>query len=174
MENWKSVVGFEGIYEVSDLGRVRGVDRLDSGGRRWVGKVLKPHLNKGYPIVTICCNGKPRTRQVHTLVLTAFVGPKPQGKECAHSNGNRADARLDNLSWKTPVENCADWIVHGTDRRGSKHPLAKITEDTVRHIFDMRQSGRLIREIAAFVNLNQVHVGNILNGKRWKHLHVSI
>lgn len=118
-EIWKPVLGFEGLYEVSDQGRIKTVGRtmIRSNGRpttiRESLRSLSPN-HKGYPKVTLWKDGKLVTRVVHRLVLESFVGPRPDGMECRHLNGNRQDARLSNLAWGTPMENAADKFDHRT------------------------------------------------------------
>ena len=73
----------------------------------------------------------PRTYKVHTIVLTAFKGPPVAGRECRHLDGNPRNNCLNNLKWGTRKENHADKKLHGTDQQGSKHHLAKLTEELV-------------------------------------------
>jgi len=169
MENWKAIAGYEGFYEISDLGRVRGIDRLDPRGKRIKSRVLRPSINKGYPNVHLSRRGKVKTFQVHTLVLTTFIGPKPSGKECAHADGDPGNAALLNLSWKTPKENCADWLRHGTDKRGDKHPLARLSQDDVVQIKALRAAGAMYKVIGWKFSIHPIHARNIVIGKRWKH-----
>lgn len=113
-ETWKPVVGYEGIYEVSDLGRVRSLDRIDAGGQKRRGVVLQPKVTpKGYHDVTLA-NGPRETRRVHRLVLTAFVSPPPPGLQARHLDGDPASNALPNLKWGTAVENNRDRVLHGT------------------------------------------------------------
>lgn len=114
-ERWRQVVGYEGIYEVSNFGRVRSVARADARGHRLDGQMLtlRPHP-RGYLQTTLTREGHCRTTKVHHLVLEAFVGPRPAGAECRHRNGKRDDNRAANLLWGTSKENAADRIEHGT------------------------------------------------------------
>lgn len=107
-ETWRPVVGHEGIYEVSDHGRVK---RVAPGQGTHPGRMLNPKVDdKGYYQVGI--GG--RTMRVHRLVLAAFVGPSPMlGR---HLDGNPKNNRLDNLRYGTPLENSADRIIHGRHR----------------------------------------------------------
>jgi hypothetical protein len=118
-ETWLPVVGYEGAYEVSDQGRVRGVDRvLDRTvarpGRRggspiqpWKGKVLRAtrRLRDGHLVVNLCKSGRPKAAYVHQIVLAAFVGPCPTGLEVAHGNGDASDNRFANLRYDTHKNN---------------------------------------------------------------------
>lgn len=120
-EQWAPIPDAPG-YEVSDLGRVRGIDRVvhyrDGRTFRYQGQLLRPAINpvSGYPHVRL----KGRSRNVHTLVLEAFVGPRPSGMECRHLNGVPGDNRLSNLRWGTSSENNQDQVAHGTHPNSSK------------------------------------------------------
>lgn len=89
MPEWKPVLGFEGVYEVSDSGLVRSLARRCNLGwcpatRDVRTRLLKPGTHKGYKFVTLMQLGVSRTRLVHRLVLESFVGPCPPGLECRH------------------------------------------------------------------------------------------
>lgn len=139
-EEWLPVPGWEGVYEVSDLGRVRSLDRIvyahfgplgEYDGRRCKGKLLNPTINhEGYPFVTLC-RGKTRRRiAVHALVMLTFEGPAPAGMETRHLNGDNSDPRRVNLKYGTRLENVHDNILHGKNFYLNKthckkgHPLS--------------------------------------------------
>jgi hypothetical protein len=116
-ERWIAIPGYVGLYEVSDLGRVRSVSRRIAtrrgGTAHFEGKLLRAHPDtRGYIRVALCSGGARRTVQVHRLVLTAFIGERPLGMESRHLNGDRTDARLANLSYGTRDENMADRKAH--------------------------------------------------------------
>lgn len=129
-EEWRAVAGFEGGYEVSNLGRVRSLDRVltfqkyHARGRRMVavtarlkGKLLKPALNlSGHQFVVL--TGQ-RIFSVHTLVLTAFTGPAPDGMECCHNDGDPANNVHSNLRWDTRSNNIKDDFRSGVRMRGN-------------------------------------------------------
>lgn len=157
-ETWRQVIGHP-WYEVSDHGRVRSY-------KQWRGspvpRILIPTIGKkGYPFVGI--DGIPG-RQVHSLVLEAFVGPRPTGAVTRHLDGNRANSRLNNLAWGTRAENEADKINHGTDNRGERHGMAKLTTDQVKAIREAFGSHRVI---ADRFGICQSHVSVIRSGKAW-------
>lgn len=121
-ERWLPVVGYEDLYEVSDLGRVRSLDRWvterGSTKRPYLvrGRLrsLKPQADSGYILVPLSREGADRNYRVHTLVLEAFVRPKPPNLECLHADGDRANNALSNLSWGTRQQNMHDAMRHGT------------------------------------------------------------
>ena len=130
-EQWKPVVGYEGLYEVSDHGRVRSLDKevksavCRKGSRIRRGKILQPvRTPKGYLTAALYRNGKAsRKRQyVHRLVLEAFTGPCPEGMECRHIDGDSQNNNHSNLQWSTHKENCQDKIDHGTNWNMYTHP----------------------------------------------------
>lgn len=102
MENWLPICGYEGLYEISDQGRVK---RLAGSPRCLTDRILRPHLRYGYPRVTLCRERQPLGFAVHHLVLNAFVGTRPEGHECNHINAVRDDNRLENLEWVTHLRN---------------------------------------------------------------------
>lgn len=129
-ENWRPVLGYEGLYEVSSLGRVRSLDRVvvlrDEAGTVWQrrtysGQVLRqqPHIAV-YPQVKLSKNGRIVNRFVHVLVCEAFHGPRPDEMQAAHYDGDRNNARAENLRWATRAENEADKLRHYGGRRCAK------------------------------------------------------
>jgi hypothetical protein len=114
-ENWRAVVGFEGLYEVSDQGRARTLGRIDTRGHRRPARLLTPSPDsEGYLKVALTpasLDGTPQKAiscRVHVLVLGAFVGPCPDGMEGCHGNDIPTDNALVNLRWDTPIANRAD------------------------------------------------------------------
>ncbi|WP_082946294.1 NUMOD4 motif-containing HNH endonuclease [Mycobacterium sp. E1747] len=107
-EQWRPVLGFEGLYEVSDRGRVRSLI---------TGKVVKPHVGnqRGHLRISLKQHAGPyKGLYVHRLVLEAFVEPFRKGMECRHLDGDPTNNRLENLRWGTQSENNLDRVKHGT------------------------------------------------------------
>ena len=120
-ECWLAVVGYESSYEVSDRGRVRGLDRIDAAGRQWRGLVLRLIAHgDGHMHVSLSMGGVVRTHFVHRLVLAAFVGPCPEGHEVCHGNGRPDDNRLSNLRYGTQSANTLDRVRHGAHHQSRK------------------------------------------------------
>lgn len=114
--------------------------------------------------------GKGRHQLVHRLVLTAFVGPCPDGMEACHNNGSPTDNRLCNLRWDTRRANQADKVLHGRSLRGDRNPLAKLQPSDIRRIRDLSREGVTGREIARRLNVTPANVSSILKGKTWNHI----
>lgn len=172
MENWRPVVGYEGIYSVSDQGRVRGEARVVAHilkGKRLRQRILNPRINKatGYPAVNLARENSRRTFTVHSLVAAAFIGPRPEGLEVAHGDGDRSNASALNLRYATHLENHSDMRKHGTVVRGENRPHSKLTDTVVAHI---RSSGRLLRELAADLGVSESTISNARRGITWSHL----
>ena len=109
-EVWKDVRGYKGFYQVSNLGRVRSLDRVVShkknGTARHKGRMLRPALNsREYLTLSLHKGGEMKTAKVHRLVLKAFV-PRVKGKSyCNHKDGDKGNNRVENLEWCTGSEN---------------------------------------------------------------------
>lgn len=108
-EEWRPVLGFEGLYEVSNLGRVKSLPR-DARNR---GHLLKLRPSKAYYGAVLYRDGRPRRKLVHRLVLEAFESPCPDGMECCHRDGNPRNNVPENLYWGTHLQNMQDRVRHG-------------------------------------------------------------
>lgn len=171
-ERWLPLVGLEGRYSVSDLGRVRcepWVRVYRTGTTLAVpARILKTPPNKyGYPECRPNTGGNGRTRLVHHLVLEAFVGPKLAGMVCCHNDGNPGNAVLSNLRWDTMKANSADAIRHGVISRGEDRPSAKLTAAQVRTIL---ADDRSQYEIAKQYGVDQSNISRIKSRQYWSHL----
>jgi HNH endonuclease/NUMOD4 motif len=119
-ESWLPVVGWESLYEVSDLGRVRSLRRSTAMGWRGGNMLRTTAKIQGYPVVSLSNGPTRRTAKVHRLVLEAFAGPCPEGMEALHRDGVREHVTLSNLRWGTHLENVADRANHGTTANSNK------------------------------------------------------
>lgn len=137
-ELWVPMRGWEELYEVSTLGKVRSLVRYGRtrlGRRKYGGKVLSVFMaTNGYAQVNITGNGKRKSILVHRAVLESFIGPPPSGMEACHNNGNKMDCRVDNLRWDTRKGNHADKRMHGTHPSGENNPAHKLREVDVKRL----------------------------------------
>jgi len=137
-----------------------------------IGKALSliPNDIGGYKQVQLRLNGKRLLKLVHVLVLEAFVGPRPPGKESAHWNGVRDDNRLANLRWATRLENMQDMVRHGTTARGERSGKSKLTDRAVLEMRRMRRWGSSYQAIADRFGVSDTVARFAIIGKTWKHI----
>ncbi len=137
-EQWRAVIGYEGNYEVSSKGRVKSLNRIvpvirqgKLGTRRIPERILKPGRHvAGYPQVFLYREGTPRMEQIHQLVAAAFVGPRPEGHEVRHRDGDSGNPRATNLTYGTRKQNYDDAIRHGAIRKTTLGRMAgRVTTD---------------------------------------------
>lgn len=199
MEDWRAVVGYEGIYSVSSLGRVR---RERSSRGTCAGRILcGSQQSEGYWRVGLSRHRDQKVRLVHVLVAEAFLGPRPIGCEVNHINGVKTDNRAENLEWVTRKENIAHSVRTGLaafgDRNGSRrHPErlrrgdanpmrarpdlvprgekrggAKLTPVRVRMIRMMRDDeGATYAEIARRFGISPVTAFRVAKRLKWRHV----
>lgn len=164
-EDWRPVTGHED-YEVSSLGRIRSWK-----ARKTEPLVMKPRLqNAGYLFVTFSEGNVKVNRLVHHVVLEEFVGPRPEGHEGAHFNGDRFDNRLANLRWATPHQNAKDTIRLGRTNRGRKMHLNRLDENQVRWVRRELAAGRTKASVAKELGVSHGCIGGIQMGTSWAWL----
>lgn len=173
IEEWKPVKGYEGLYEVSDLGRIRSLDRLlewvDSLGRATsqirLGRVLRQQFNKskGYMTLTLYRDGARKLRYVHQLVAEAFVGGYADGLQVNHIDGDKTNNLAANLEWVTPSENAQ----HSRDVLGHVGHSRKLTAGQVREI---RASSETCRSLAERFGVHPMTVSDVRRRKLYKEV----
>ena len=186
LEEWRAVKDYEGLYEVSSLGRVRSLDRIviDTNGkrkRRFAGVVLKASLaNTGYRAVTLNKRGAYRAYLVHTLVAVAFIGDAP-GKvgvrkdsyQVNHKNLNKLDNRPCNLEWVTKRENLEHARKNGVIPTGNDLPHTVLTPDQVQEIRVLLSDypdGLSFSDIGKMYGVSHGSISHIYHKRTWKHL----
>lgn len=168
-EIWKDIVGFEGLYQVSNLGNVKSLKGKEP-------KILKGHKDtKGYLQVELRKDNKRNISCIHRLVAKEFL-EKPKGKDqINHIDGNKLNNNVDNLEWCTCKEN----IKHAWDNHlnkatyGENHPNSKLTNEQAKWIKENCKPRSKTMGVQAMANMFGVSVCpiyNIVYGKGWKHI----
>lgn len=179
VEIWKDVQGYEGYYQISSLGRVKSIGRLvvyksDQSGcayKRIREKILKPYRQPSGHLYVNLCKDSIRTRHfVHRLVLTAFVGERPEGFGSRHYPDNDpSNNKISNLQWADHHTNQLDRIAHGTTFPGSLCPSSKLKEEQVIEIREIYAKGGVTQEsLGNAYGVTQPTVNNLLHRKTWK------
>lgn len=176
---YRDIPGFPG-YRVGNDGSVWSSweNHGSSGGRVGDWKKLKPQKSTtGYPCVRIrFANALKKTRKVHHLILETFRGPRPNGMECRHLDGNPMNSDLSNLQWGTHAENILDTIRHGRSLKGiarvkgSRHGKAKLREPNIPVIRRLFDDGKTQKHIAVIFNVNVSTIKDVLAGRTWRHV----
>jgi hypothetical protein len=175
-ERWLPIPSYEGLYEVSDLGRVKSLARkarVRNGMRSVPERILRAcRFNKyGHLYVALHASQRglrPKNFMVHQLVLTTFNGPCPLGQEVRHfPDRDPGNNKLRNLIWGTPAQNAADSIVHGTRPMCETHGMHKLTADQVRFI---RVSEWSTVDLGNHFGVHPSTIGDIRRGKTWRRL----
>jgi hypothetical protein len=163
-EIFKDIEGFEGRFQISSSGNVRGVDRVVLAGRYYrktLSKKIKTSLDKGgYVRVNFNLKGKTKSYRIHRLVAEAFI-PNPENKpQVNHINGIKADNRLENLEWCTCIENIHHAYKIGIRVSTKGSSFARINSETVLNL----DYG--IRDAANSAYYSHSHLRNMLIGRQ--------
>lgn len=132
---------------------------------------LKPKVTRwGYHEVTLANRGRTRTAKIHTLVLEAFVGPRPPGREAGHMDGNALNNDVSNLAWVTHAENIAHKAAHGTKVQGEQFWSARLTADKVREIRSRYADGEHASNLAEEFGVSRSSAWKAATGQSWRHV----
>ena len=173
-EEWRTVAGYEGFYEVSSLGRVRSVRSYNN---TWPGRLrsipFPPSSGRG--TLRLSKNNVVRSHKVEVLVTVAFHGAPPPRHEANHKDGDKRNNRATNLEWVTHAENLRhSREVLGKDHlppvlRGEANPWAKFTEEQVSTIIRRQSRGERAVDLAREYGCNPSTVHG-LGRRSWSHL----
>jgi hypothetical protein len=173
METWKPVLGYEGLYEVSSIGRVRSLDH--EVRNRYSTRIRKGRIRKltpdraGYMMVSLSRENSVRTGKVHRLVAEAFIGPAPtKDANVNHKDFAKDHNSVENLEWCTGDENLRHAVLAGRfdgavrPKRGKKLNVQK-----VREIKAANAAGEAPKSIATRFAVAHQTVTRIINGNIW-------
>ena len=166
IEIWKDAPGYEGVYQVSNLGRVKSMSRIRVNGRAKI-------LTKDKILLSKTLNDYVKIGMTHKYVLAhrliakAFI-PNPDNKpQVNHINGIKHDNRVENLEWVTASENAIHSSKNKLSNTGEKHWKSKLTEKNIKEI---RESKLKQSELAKIYNITQSTICQIISRRTWKYI----
>jgi hypothetical protein len=172
-EQWRSIRGAEGAYEVSNHGRVRSLDRFVKRGgkpmRRQGQPIRTPAKSNGYLHFKLAFGGRVTYPTVHQCVARAFLGPKPDGYAINHIDGDKANNRVSNLEYVTYAENAQHAVATGLAPSGEQSVRSKLTEHQVRAIRAAR-GHKTAKQLAKEYGVSHLYIPLIWTRKRWSAL----
>ena len=176
VEEWRQIPGWEGLYSVSNLGRVRSERRVIphsvTGTYTVAGRVLRPGIGfNGYRLCIFRHRGKSKAWHVHRIVALAWIGKPPEdGAMVLHTNGDPHDNRPDNLRYGTHADNMADMVRHGRSRRGTSNSQNKLTREQVLEIRSLCAEGTRVADVAIRYGITRACVSLIQRRVNWAWL----
>lgn len=171
-EIWRDIEGFDGMYQVSNLGRVKSLYRTTKEITE-EGRILKASIGKrGYWYVALFKDGKNHTKTVHRLMANAFM-PNPDNlPNINHISGIRSDNRLENFEWCTQKQNMHHAFRTGlVNNTGEMNGMSLLTEGDVVQIKHTLKNGYFnLQDIADEYNISLTAIYDIKAGRTWKHV----
>ena len=161
---WKDIEGYEGLYQVSNMGRVRSLDRINALGRRLKGRVLADkHNNRGYHTIALWRDGDIEYKFIHRLVAKAFLDNPDNLPEVNHKDENKENNAVSNLEWCTRKYNNNYGTRLGRVAKTLERPIYAITSSGHRYYFGS------VNEAARVLGLKRQGITNCLHGRRKHH-----
>ncbi len=181
-ERWRPVVGYEGLYEVSDHGRVKSLSRIICQQKTWgtherlmPERILKVSYSlggrSGYQQVSLHGGIVRRCARVHRLVAEAFISPSPfEGASVLHSDDNTDNCHYKNLRWGTTADNMADKVKRSRQQRGSDVHCSVLDAATAFEVYRLRHAGEAVKRLMERFNISDGTVRDIQHGRTWRHV----
>ena len=164
-EIWKDIEGYEGLYQVSELGRVRSLDREDAQGRPIKGTVLADSSSvRGYRRVSLWRDGDVKNKLIHRLVATAFLDNPDNFPQVNHKDENKANNAVSNLGWWSALYNNMYGTRNKRVAKANEHPIYVVTNSGHHYFFGS------VKKASELLGLNHSRVSKCLRGKA-KHHH---
>lgn len=161
MEVWKDIQGYEGLYQVSNQGRVKSLERRTQT-RVCHEKIMNSQFDTRYLFVRLSKDGKKRNLLIHRLVANEFIPNRDGCPYVNHINGKKTDNRVENLEWCTPSENTVHAIVNDIKRLPNKSVVqCDLQGNTIRE-------WESIKEASVSLKINRSNIGSCCNRKRNK------
>jgi hypothetical protein len=172
-EIWRDIKDYEGLYQVSNLGRVRSVPRILQNGMRKKGMIINPHIRSNYVYIGLYdrVSKKNKSQIVHRIVAQTFITNPLNKEQVNHINGIKTDNRVENLEWVTQQENMRHAFKTGLiNNSGESSGRAKLTNKQVFAIRKMASNGIKQCEIAIKFGVHTNTICGIVHRIIWKHI----
>ena len=168
MEQWKDILGYEGLYKISNKGRVKSLSRKykHRNGYRTVNESIRTlSKNKdGYMQLALSKEGNKISYGVHRLMAIAFIPNQKNKRTVNHINGDKVDNRIENIEWASDKEN-----IHHACINGLRH--SKLTINEVKEIKELLKEKKLKQyEIAKLYGVTKWNITKINTGKHWSYI----
>lgn len=173
MENWKDVKGYEGLYKISESGKIKSLRRKvrsKHGLRTKKERILKANRSGRYEKVSLCKEGDCKQYSVHRLVAENFIRIPNKSEVVNHMDGDKLNNHYKNLEWCTPKQNNEHakknrlWNNHGIGNR-----LSKFSKDDVLNIRKEKKLGKTNLEISKVYGVHEATIGKLIRGETYKH-----
>lgn len=164
-EIWKDIPEWEGLYQASSLGRIR---RMKATTNTKVGQILKPGWNGAYHIIAL--SNRPalkKTYLLHNVIALTFSGPRPDGMDIDHVDGNKKNNTAENLQYVTRSENHYRAVALGLWPVGLRNGNAKLSDDQIRQI---RTRPEGLKTLAAEFGVDRTTIWSIRTWRTGKHV----
>jgi len=171
-EVWKDIQGYEGYYQISNLGRCKSLAKTVRGRRGALAeRILKPQFNGHYYHLRLSKDSICMMHLLHRLIATAFI-PNPKNLPVVnHLDGDKLNNKVSNLEWTTIGDNTRHAINElGIVLGGEKHHAAKLTEKKVKKIIELANTGLSHSKIAKMFSVSRPNISYIARGATWKHV----
>lgn len=171
-EIWKDIIGYEGLYVVSNYGKIKSLPRPTTGG----GFLKQIRQDSGHFRVTLSKNGKEKQYGVSRLIMAAFIGLCPTNMECCHNDGNPENNHISNLRYDTHKNNMSDMKLHGTFSTppihfGSNNTNSVLNQKCIIKIRQLLMNGTKVAEIAKMFGVHITTIYRIKSKELWSHVH---
>ena len=166
-EVWKDVKGFEGLYQVSNIGNVKRLISQRVFAERLIGRTIDRY---GYVKRVLSKDGKNNHFTEHRLVAIAFISNPDDKATVNHINGIKTDNRVENLEWNTNKENKQHAVINGiTNKKGIKHNMCKLTEEQV---YEIRKIGfsQTRMSLSKKYGVSRTHILRLIKNEGWEHI----
>jgi hypothetical protein len=166
---WKDVIGYEGLYQVSNLGNVKSLGNKFSRKER----LLKLSFqSKGYLTVVLQKDAKRKMVLVHRIVAEHFIHNVESKPQINHIDGNKTNNAIENLEWVSHRENLNHAIKNNLTLKGEENRNSKLKDVDVIKIHSLLQKGTTTKELSETYNVSYSTIDSIRTNRYWKHLNL--